>query len=137
MADAAAVRSARMQLHSRGRSKGDEAPRNRLEKATEKGLGCAEIQRPRQAMDAGAPVGAVWQTQRRHLARECNGIPEAAVRGMEARGRSTAWGRRRAVEAAKWRRSSGEWMDAEARRRTAETQRGGGNQEAAMLGMRR
>ena len=38
-------------------------------------------------------------------ARECNGIPEAAVRGLEARGRSAAWGRRRAMEAAKGRRS--------------------------------
>lgn len=37
----------------------DEAPRNRPEKAAEKGLGCPEIQRPREAMDAGGPEGAV------------------------------------------------------------------------------
>ena len=64
MVDAAAVRSARMQQHSRGCSEGDEAPRNRLEKATEKGLGCPEIQKPRQAMVAGTPEGAGWRTQR-------------------------------------------------------------------------
>ena len=46
-------------------ARGDESPRNRLEKATKKGLGCPEIQRPRRAMDAGAPEGAGWRTQRR------------------------------------------------------------------------
>ena len=105
MANTAAVRSARMQPHSRGRSKWDEAPRNRLEKATEKGLGCAEIQRHRQAMNAGAPVGGRLADAAATSARECFGIPEAAVRGLEARRRSAKWGHRRAMEAVKWRRS--------------------------------
>ena len=88
LANAMAGCSAGLQRQSRGRSEGDEAPRIRHAKATERGLGCAEIQRPRQAMDAGAPRGPVWRTQRRASARECSGIPEAAVRGMEARRRS-------------------------------------------------
>ena len=137
MADAAAECSARMQRHSHGRNEGDEAPRNRHTKAAEKGLGCAEIQRPRQAMDAGAPVGG-------RLA----DAAAAFSAGMQrhSRGRSEQiggartqckWSRRQAVEAAEWRRIFG---DGWTRRRGAGRRRfseEAATEEAATLGMRR